>query len=172
MTLNEACQTYYLSIYWRCLHALYYNDAQAEDVTQEVFRELCMQWDRLEKQHICAWLYKTADYMVLKAKAQYVRSRGKTVALDETYIENLPEQFELHEQMQINKIDADPDLYCEQVYAGLSDREKELLGYLRLKMKHADIARLMGTSVNAVTMASIRLYRKVKRLIQQVVDDI
>ena len=171
MTLNEICQQYYSKVYRRCLHTLFYNEALAEDITQDVFHELCLQWEQLEKTYIGAWLYKTADHMVLKAKQKYTRSVRKTVALDETYAQNLPAQFDVHEQMQIDKIDANPDLYCALVYDKLKDREKKLLKYLQMNMKYADIAHLMGSTEGAITMAAVRLRRRVEVLVQKLVDD-
>lgn len=171
MTLNEICQQYYSKVYRRCLHALFYNDALAEDVAQDVFHALCLQWEQLEKTYIGAWLYKTADHMVLQAKQKYTRSIRRTVVLDEMYARNLPAEFDVHEQMQINKIDENPDLYCALIYDELKEREKELLKYLQMNMKYADIARLMDSTEGAITMAAVRLRRKVEVLVQKLVDE-
>ena len=77
---------------------LFYNDALAEDITQDVFHELCLQWEQLEKTYIGAWLYKTADHMVLQAKQKYARSIRRMVVLDETYARNVPAEFDVHEK--------------------------------------------------------------------------
>ena len=169
MTLDEICQSYYTPIYRRCLHALYYNQALAEDVTQDVFHALCMQWNDLQHTNIKSWLNITADHMILKAKAKHTRQKN-IVALDETYMESLVEQFSIEDQMLIEKINLDLDLYCDQIYAGLKEKEVQLAEYLRRKVKYAEIARLTGSTEGAVTMAVVRLHRKVEAMVRELTE--
>lgn len=169
MTLDEICQSYYTPIYRRCLHALYYNQALAEDVTQDVFHTLCERWDDLQHTNIKGWLNLTADHMVLKTKARYTRQKD-VIALDETYMESIAEQFSIEEQMLIDKINLDLDLYCDQIYAGLKEKEVRLAEYLRRKVKYAEIARLTGSTEGAVTMAVVRLHHKVEAMVRELTE--
>ena len=166
MTLDELCQMYYNPIYRRCLHALYYNQAMAEDVTQDVFRALCEQWETMERTNIRAWLISTADHMVLKAKARHTKTQN-VVTLNEVYVESIPTQFSIDEQILADKINRDLELYCDQIYAGLKEKEVQLAEYLRKRVKYAEIARLTGSTEGAVTMAVARLYRKVEAMVRE-----
>lgn len=62
--------------------------------------------------------------------------------------------------------------YEEKVYKKLSKREQILFRHLRSGKKHTDIAELMGCKKGAVSVAAVRLSRKIRSLVKEIVDDI
>lgn len=62
--------------------------------------------------------------------------------------------------------------YEEKVYKKLNKREQILFRHLRSGKKHADIAELMSCKKGAVSVAAVRLSRKIRSLVKEIVDDI
>lgn len=167
MTLDEVCRAYYPHVYRRCLLNLYFNQALAEDVTQDVFCRLCLQWDTLQKTNIRAWLIRTTDFLVLQNRAQYTKSQN-IVPLEEDWVERIPESLTVDERLLSDRIVRDLDAYCDLIYARLREKDIRLAEYLRQKRKYAEIAELTGSTVDAVTMAVLRLHRKVEAIVNDI----
>ena len=172
MTLKEVCDTYYTTVYHRCLYDLYFNEELAEEAAQQVFVILCEKWTVLQEHpNLEGWLLRTASYKVQKAKAGYTQ-RLELVSTDaEDFIEPVRIQ-DFHDQIVSEYLEEDMGQYIGEVYARLNERERMLLGYMRKKMKYAEIAKRMGTTEGAVSMAAVRLSRKIRGIVREIVEDV
>ena len=171
MTLEEARRTYYNKVYRHCLKELYYNEKAAEDTTQETFAALCHSWPKLDHDNFEPWLWKTAHNLILKAKANHTKWSLNISASDDTYPDPSTEA-DIHEQIVRQKIEERIDRYQAEIYSKLTDRERKLADCLRKKMKYADIAKELGSTPGAVSMAVVRLNRKVREIVRQIVENI
>lgn len=171
MTLKEACEEYYNMVYQRCLYELYYNEELAMEVTQQVFLLLCEKWDSLHKKNIKGWLLRTAKNLVLKAKSNYTKSKDILSIDDSNFVEPAA-AHDFNEQIINKHLEMNLSLYKTKVYARLKDKEIVLAEYICQKKKYAEIANLMNTSEAAVSMAAVRLYRKVRQIVADVIAEI
>ena len=64
-SIEEIIQKNTPAIFRYCLSRLGNNHHYADEVTCEVMTTLFLKWDKLEKKHISAWLYRTADILIL-----------------------------------------------------------------------------------------------------------
>ena len=171
MTLEEACHTLYNKVYRHCLKELYYNEEAAEDATQETFAALCRGWNKLNHDDFEPWLWRTAGNYILKAKAEYTKRNQLLSASDDLYPDPATE-IDMHEQIICQRIEERIDRYRAEIYAELTEREQKLADCILRKMKYADIAKELGTTPGAVSMAVVRLNRKVRSIVQKIIDNI
>ena len=171
MTLEDACHTYYNKIYRHCLKELYYNDEAAKDATQEAFAALCRAWNKLDQDDFEPWLWRTAGNYILKAKADYTKRNQLVSTQDDTY-PDLSTEKDMYEQIICQKIDESIDQYRSEIYAELTEKEQRLANCILQKMKYADIAKELDSTPGAISMAVVRLNRKVKSIIQRIVEKI
>ncbi|MBQ7933043.1 MAG: sigma-70 family RNA polymerase sigma factor, partial [Clostridia bacterium] len=172
MTLKEVCDTYYTTVYHRCLYDLYFNEELAEEAAQQVFVVLCEKWPALQQHpNLEGWLLRTASYKVQKAKAGYTQ-RLELVSTDaEDFIEPVRIQ-DFHDQIVSEHLEENMGRYAGKVYGQLSEKERQLLGYMQKKMKYAEIAQRMNMTEGAVSMAAVRLSRKIRRIVREIVDNV
>jgi len=62
--------------------------------------------------------------------------------------------------------------YIGEVYTRLNEKERTLLGYMQKKMKYAEIAKRMNTTEGAVSMAAVRLSRKIREIVREIVENV
>ena len=79
---------------------------------------------------------------------------------------------DMHEQIVRQKLEKRIEQYEAEVYAALSDREQKLTDCLRRKMKYADIARELASTPGAISMAVVRLKRKIRSIAEKIVEKI
>ncbi len=172
MTLKQVCEEYYNIVYRRCLRDLFYNQELASEVTQQTFLVLCEKWSSLcDHPNLEGWLLVTAEYKIKKAKELHTKNPYTICAEDEDFVEPTNEN-EIFEQVICEHLDNSLEQYEEKVYEKLNKREQILFRHLRSGKKHADIAELMGCKKGAVSVAAVRLSRKIRSLVKEIVDDI
>ena len=171
MTLEEACHNYYNIIHLHCLKELYYNEEAAKDATQETFAAFCQCWDKLDHENYAPWLWKTANNYVNKEKARYTKNKIIVREPEDIYPDPSTEP-DMTEQILCQKIEERIDQYHDEVTGQLTERERMLLDCLKRKMKYADIAREIGSTPAAVSMAVVRLNRKVKEIVRKITEKI
>lgn len=171
MTLKEVCQEYYNMVYQRCLYELYYNEDLAYEVTQQVFLILCLKWNILHHKNLKRWLMKTAEHKIKHAKADFTQSRNILSIESEEYIEPII-PHDLHEQILCDRVEKHISLYRQEILSQLNEREQQLVQYILEKKKYAEIAQLMEMSEGAVSMAVVRLKRKVDAIVKNITDNI
>ena len=172
MTLKEICDKHYSVVYHRCLYELYFNEELAEEAVQQVFLVLCEKWEFLQGHpNLEGWLLRTASYKIQKAKASYTQ-RLELVSTDaEDFIEPVRNQ-DFHDQVVSECLEENMGQYTGEVYARLNEKERILLGYMRKKTKYADIAKQMNMTEGAVSMAVVRLSRKIRGIVREIVDNV
>ena len=172
MTLQEVCDQYYKKVYLRCLHSLNFNQYAAEEVTQEVFSVLCKRWTEVENHpNIQGWLRKTATNKLKKAKVRYAFRSGLVSINADNFREPLVEK-DMLEQIVSGYLEEDMGQYIGEVYTRLNEKERTLLGYMQKKMKYAEIAKRMNTTEGAVSMAAVRLSRKIREIVREIVENV
>jgi len=172
MTLKEICDTHYSTIYHHCLYELYFNEELAEEAAQQVFLVLCEKWESLrEHPNLEGWLMRTALYKIQKAKAGYTQRLEIVSIDDEDFIEPVRIQ-DFHDQIVSGYLEEDMGQYIGEVYTRLNEKERTLLGYMQKKMKYAEIAKRMNTTEGAVSMAAVRLSRKIREIVREIVENV
>lgn len=171
MTLKEACEEYYNIVYQRCLYELYFNEDLAAEVTQQVFVVLCEKWSSLHHRNIKSWLLRTAKYKVLKAKEGYTKAKD-IQSIDADDFAEPVKNSDFYEQIISERLEKNISLYKRKVYSRLTEKEITLAEYICAKKKYSEIAELMNTTEGAVSMAAVRLFRKVKQIVSEVVTEI
>ena len=172
MTLQETCDEYYDIVYHRCLYELYFNEELAQETAQQVFLILCEKWTQLrDHPNLSGWLLRTTAYKIQKAKASYTKSLATLSIDDEDFIEPV-QRNDFYEQIVCERLEENLTRYTGEVCAHLNEKERVLLGYIREKKKYEEIARLMGSTQGAISMAAVRLFRKVRGIVKEIVGDV
>lgn len=146
----------------------------AEDMTNDCVQEtFCLFYRKLldgeQFDNPRAFLYKTANIMVLKAKEKHIKNAMHTQSLDEAegkavYVED---EFEQEQDIGINIEKAK-----EILLAQLNEKEKELyrLKYIE-KRSLKEIGIILGIPPSAVANRTSRLRTKVKNLVDPVLTE-
>ena len=173
MTLNEACEQYRNYIYRYCLRELYLNEENAEDVTQETFKALIKNWDKLDHDNFVPWLKKVAAIQVKKMKASYTKRKAVFVETDaEEELADPSTNAEMYSQIICQKVDERLEELTEEILSQLSERDRIIAEGIRSKKKYAEIAKQLNTTEGAVAMAAVRLNRKVRELVEKKTEEI
>ena len=158
--LENVSEQYYMLIYKYCYKKLNSNESYSSDVTNEVFVLLCEKWDKLQKEHIKAWLYRTADNLF----NEFFRKNKKRLKeliyiddLDDLTINNL-----IYEQNFENISDDDIDIYRDEIMHGLSESEKELFNMVFTeKIQYNEICGQLDISRESLKKRLYRLKQKI-----------
>ena len=144
----------------------------AEEAAQQVFVLLCEKWETLQQHpNLEGWLLRTSAFKVQKAKAGYTRCLEIVSTDAEDFIEPVRIQ-DFHDRIVCEHLEEDMNRYAGEVYSRLTEKERTLLGYMRRKVKYADIAKELSTTEGAVSMAAVRLSRKIRGIVREVVDNV
>ena len=171
MTLNEACERYRNYVYRYCLHELYLNEENAEDVTQETFKALIKNWDKLDHDNFEPWLKKVSENQVKKLKASYTKRKAVIVDTEEE-LADPSTNAEMYSQVICRKVDERLEEITEEILSELSERDRVIAEGIRNKTKYADIAEQLNTTEGAIAMAAVRLNRKVRELVEKKTEEI
>lgn len=163
--LEESFEQYSKAIEKFCYVRLGEASDYASDCLQETY---CLFYRKLldgtEFENPRAFLYKTANNMVLKAKENYYKNAKRTKSLDEA--ENIPTYIEESIEDKIENNDVDIDFAKSLLLSSLDDDELILyqMKYVeRLSLK--EISDKIHISPSAVAMRTSRLRSKVKALV-------
>jgi len=162
--LEAYCQEYYAPVYRYCMSRLS-NKEDAEDATQETFAVFSRKGHMLEQVHIRPWLLTTAHHMVLKEYQRRSRVKDKQCVYDEEMLE-LSRRFRSFEE---DIVDYYAERYIKEVYARLSDREKELFDlFSDNTVKIGDVAQMLGMDIHACSMRKKRLKDKCRDIMTEI----
>ncbi len=162
--LELYCKEYYVPVYRYCMSRLS-NKEDAEDATQETFIIFSKKGHMLEKEHIKPWLFTTAHHMVLKEYKRRTAVHGKECSYDEEILE-LSRKFRSFEEDIVNYY---AERYIEEVYARLSDREKELFDlFSDNTLKAGQVAQMLGMEIHACSMRKKRLKEKCRDIMMEI----
>lgn len=163
--IKELIKDYYKNIYAFCLTQL--EDADdAHDAVQSVFTLMIERADKLEDNHMKAWLFEVAARSVRNILRQRKR-RAKFISFEESYddiilLEDSSFDFE-RDSVSEKEILAEKEI----ILAELSDKERELYQLIyNDKLKQKEISQVLGISLKAVSVRSYRLREKIKKLAQ------
>ncbi len=172
MTLQEICNQYYNVVYRRCSYELNFNTDAAAEVTQQVFLVLCEKWLLVQfHPNLEGWLLKVASNKLKKARAGYIQ-RSQIMSTDaEEYREPVRED-DIFSRLMCEQLEEDLERYTNEVLSQLSESERVLAGYIREKKTYAEIAEILEITEGAVSMRVSRLYKKVRGIVKEIVDNI
>lgn len=172
MTLQKISDRYYETIYRRCLYYLNFNQEAAEEVTQQVFLVLCEKWPLVQYHpNLPGWLHRTTSYKLKKA----VAGNNKKVVIESTDTADFRENIaapDIYSELICRQIEADMEKYTGEILSRLNESEKILLGYIREEKTYAEMAELLQITEGAVSMRVVRLYKKVREIVREIVDNI
>jgi len=172
MTLDEVCNQYYNTVYHRCYYELYYNSDTAAEITQEVFRVLCEKWSLVQfHPNLEGWIWKVTYNKLKKARDGYIRS-SQIVSTDTEDFREPAKEEDIFDRLMCEQLEADFERYTNEVLSRLSESERVLAEYIREKKTYAEIAELLEISEGAVSMRVVRLYRKVRGIVEDIIDNI
>ena len=170
--LNEAFENYSKAIEKFCIVRLGEERDYANDCVQETY---CVFYRKLldgtEFENPRAFLYKTANNMVLKAKDDYYKNAARTKSLDEA--DNIPVYIEEKVEDMLENDEVDIDEAKRILLSMLSVYELELyeMKYVR-RLSLKEIAKTLDIAPTAVAMRTSRLRSKVKELIIPALEEI
>lgn len=159
-TVNDCCEKYYQSIYRYCYARLGDLNEQAADCAQDTFLVLQEKLMKgIEIEHKRAFLYRTADTFVMRAKDRYKKQMRRTAPLEDAERKASP---------PLISDDFDYDECAEMLISLLSQEEKELyrMKYVK-RMSLVEIAELLNISPPAAAKRTSRLRQKIKELIKE-----
>ena len=162
--LEAYCKEYYLPVYKYCMSRLS-NKEDAEDATQETFVIFSKKGHLIEENHIKAWLMATAHYVVLKEYRRRTYAKNK----EETLKGETPELYNKIRTFEEDMVDYYIEKYIEDVYARLTDREKELFDLCSDgNLKTGQIAEILGVDAHACSMRKKRLKEKCREIMLEI----
>jgi len=170
--LNEAFENYSKAIEKFCIVRLGEARDYANDCVQETY---CVFYRKLldgtEFENPRAFLYKTANNMVLKAKDDYYKNAARTKSLDEA--DTIPVYIEEKVEDMLENDEVDIDEAKRILLSMLSVDELELyeMKYVR-RLSLKEIAKTLDIAPTAVAMRTSRLRSKVKELIIPALEEI
>ena len=171
MSFEQAYTQYFNKIYQRCLYALFFDEKQAYQITEDVFVLLWKRWSTVPKGKIEGWLRKTAKQKIYKLQASHTRAQS-ILSFNPEILPDHMQTADVIDQIIDEKVTRNTELYAQQVYARLKPEEVALAEYIRQGRHYREIAELMGTTEGAVSMRVTRLKRKVEKLIEAIIEGI
>jgi len=161
--LESISELHYMAIYKYCYTRLRSNE-HCYDVTNDVFVILCEKWDKLSKENIKAWLYRTANNEIKK----FFRKHKKRLSEIE-YIENL-DDFKAnsltYEQDFENISDEVIDEHRDEILDGLSGGEKELYDMVfTKKLSYDEVCDRLSITKDVLKSRVYRLRQKINEAV-------
>ena len=162
--LESLSNELYPSILRYCMSRLS-KKQDAEDAAQETFAVFSEKGHILDKEHVEAWLLTTAHHMILR---EYVR-RSKAQDRECVFDEKMTEVSRKVRTFEEDMVDYYIDRHIKDIYARLSDREKELFDlYSDGTLKTGQIAQILGLEPHACSMRKNRLIEKCREIMLEI----
>lgn len=161
----EIMHEHYQLIYLFCL-SLLKKEADAKDVTQDVFKLLIEKSDKLDDSNIRSWLLEVASRKT-KDKFREWKKRADILCFDDytTEVPDFVEDLYFFDEIEVDEEDILQKK--EEILNSLKPHERELYSYIyEDNMQYAKIAEKMGISEKAVNVRSFRLKQKIKNMVR------
>lgn len=172
MTLHEVCTQYYNMVYHRCYYELNFDTDTAAEITQQVFLVLCEKWPLVQfHPNLEGWLLKVASNKLKKAQTGYIQ-QSQIMSTDAEEFREPVREDDIFSQIMCEQLELDLERYTNEVLSQLTESERILAGYIREKKKYAEIAELLEITEGAASMRVSRLYRKVRGIVQEIIDNV
>ncbi len=158
---GEIAALYYDDVYHLCLSRLK-READAADVTQEVFLFFQENYNELEDDFIKAWLFAVANNKI-KEQFRHIAKREKELIFG-TVSDTQTSTELLYEMEEDNKItDEEIEEKKQSILSSLTEKELELFEMVYTKhMEYAELAKALDISEHAVRSRVYRLRVKIK----------
>ncbi len=156
---------YYVPVYKYCMYFLS-NKEDAEDATQETFVVFSKKGHLIEAAHVKAWLFKTAHNMILREYRDRYKKNNKECIFDEALLEASRKFTNFEEDVASYY----GERYINEVYARLSDREKEVFDlFSDGTLKTSEISQILGLEPQASSMRKKRLKDKCRDILKEII---
>ena len=150
MTLTEAVEEFYSTVYRLCLYGTEHNNFQAENCTHAIFEVLVLKWDNVKhtKDDIYRWLLKTTDNK-LKEYYRQKQKDDKLLPLEEV-INKDDGSASLYDKMITNE---EIEFHKERILNSLTEAQRELYrDYFEKKLTYSEIAEKLGIKYTTAQM--------------------
>lgn len=157
----EIAGLYYSDVYHLCLSRLK-KEADAADVTQEVFLFFQVNYNELEDDFIKSWLFSVANNKI-KEQFKRIAKREKELILEKV-TETQSSADILYEMEEENKItEKELEEKKQSILSSLNEKELELFEMVYIKhLEYAELAKALDISEHAVRSRVYRLRVKIK----------
>lgn len=162
----EIMKEHYQIIYLFCL-SLLKNEADAKDVTQDVFKLFMEKSEMLEDNNIRSWLFEVASKKV-KLVFRERKKQSRVVYFDDDSCE-IPDFVDgLQFLMENEHIDEEEIIKKKDEILNRLTPDERMLYYdfYESKMSYAQIAEKLGISEKAANIRSFRLKKKIKKMVK------
>ncbi len=158
---KEIADLYYDDVYHLCYSRLK-KEADAADVTQEVFLFFQENYSDLEDNFIKSWLFAVANNKI-KEEFRHIAKREKELIFGTVFATQTSADI-LYEMEEDNKItDDELDEKKQSIISSLNEKELELFEMVYTKhMEYAELAKALDISEHAVRSRVYRLRVKIK----------
>lgn len=174
---DKVYRQYYSFIYYLCLQYLNFHEADAKDTAQNVFFLLYQNKDKIpDETKVRAWLLSTTKRQCLRLVRKHATD-NKYIS-KESDITDLPESVQVSDNNEIidnilnQYLDEDFYTYQNIVTDRLSEKEKQLILFIKQKKKYSELAEELHTSPAAVAMSVMRLRRKIESIIREILSSL
>jgi len=170
MDFDRAYRTYSRRVYSKCLHMVG-NEAEAEDLTQEVFLQLFRKMDSFRGESaFSTWLYRVAVNVVLmrlRRKSLSTTSLEEVIELGEGFL-SLTQMLGAHDRTLTATLDR---LNLERAVSQMPAGYKQvfLLHYVE-GYGHREIARMLGLSIGTSKSQLYKARVRLRQLLRAVED--
>lgn len=158
---NSIVATHNTELFKYCLDRLSHDFGSAEEATNDVFVVLYKKWNTLDFTEIRAWLYRTADKIILHYWRK--KPRIKETPIDDFTDKNLPVELvtlEYEEGLMSND-------YVSSILNKLDKKERKLYQYRYVEgMSFAKISEVSGIPKSTVIFRINQIKRKLQEYIQ------
>lgn len=162
----EIIKEHYQSIYSFCFSYLKC-DADAKDVTQDVFILMMEKSEALNDENLKAWLFEVASRKI-KVKFRELKKYTGCVCFDDDTCEIPDCVNDVYFFEKDDEIDDETILEKkEEILSRLKPKEQVTYDYVYVKKMHySDIAEELGVTEKAVNVRAFRLRKKIKEMVK------
>lgn len=165
--VSHIIKEHYQIIYSFCFSYLK-SEADAKDVTQDVFVLMLEKTEELNDENLRAWLFEVAARKV-KAKFREIKKYVGCVQFDDDTCDIPDCVNDVYFFDKDDEIDDDEILEMrEEVIDKLNSKEQKIYDYVYVqKMHYAQVGEKMGMTEKAVNVKACRLRKKIKKLAKE-----
>ena len=170
MDAEKIYQQYFDKIYKYCYFKTQRDKYITEELVSKVFFLLYQKWDQLNNRsdlEILKWLYCTANLII----KEYNRSIKYVVSISEEYTALLQDQKDAEYQTNQVLEEETYQYYINAIKKRLKEKDKQLFDDIVVKrISYSSIAQKMCIDQRAVQMRWIRLQKKIRKFIHEIIE--